>query len=95
MKFIIDKATGELRTVYSDTSKEVIEEMGDTRTKRATNIEPIKAIDGTTLWKAALINGTVLGIFETRADAVRFEVKYLEKTLLINRKATEELLGKA
>jgi hypothetical protein len=75
MKIVITK-TGEVRCLYSDEMADVLKEVGPSKIRRASHVEPTPEGE----WGADLspVGGPVLGPFGTRAEALSAEVEWLE-----------------
>ena len=74
MKISVD-TEGIMTAIYSDSLAPLVEE-GTADIKRVSNVEPCPGG-----WKAYLNDGTVLGPFKLRQEALDAEVKYLEGEL--------------
>jgi len=77
MKILI-KPDGTTVFIYDDRLRSLMAE-GKSEIRRASHVEPTK--DGK--WEADMspVNGPILGPFETREEALREEVKWLEARL--------------
>lgn len=69
-------AEGNLTFIYDD-SLEFLKGLGKFSIKRASHVEPTE--DGR--WTADMLDGTVLGPFDLRKDALSVEVDYLKTAL--------------
>lgn len=67
---------GALIFIYSD-ELSFLKKLGDFKVKRASHVEPTE--DGR--WAADMLDGTVLGPFDLRKDALDAEVNYLSRVL--------------
>ena len=61
--------------IYTDELADLMKE-GNCKIGRVSNVEPTK--EG---WKCFMTDGTILGPFHLREDALKAEVKYLEEKL--------------
>ena len=77
-KMSINPETAELKFIYSDELHALVTS-GPSKTERVSNVEPTK--DGKQ-WEATMRDGTVLGPFDLRSEALAAEVKYVEEKLL-------------
>lgn len=68
--------SGALIFIYDD-SLEFLKTLGNFSIKRASHVEPTE--DGR--WTAEMLDGTVLGPFDLRKDALEAEVEYLKEVL--------------
>lgn len=75
MKIAIDEA-GIITMIYDDEFIDLYDE-GNTHITRVSSVEP--TIGGQ--WKASMRDGTVLGPYRLRQEALDAEVKYLEAKL--------------
>lgn len=75
-------SNGTAKFIYSDTLKAQLEGVGPLRVKRVSRVEPVESVNGFSGWEATMIDGTVLGPFETREAALAAEVEYLKKEML-------------
>ncbi len=78
VRIVIDKELREVRGIYSDELGRMLENAGFVvRPERASHVEP----DGTGHWIAdmSLVNGPVLGPFDTRKEALSKEVEFLKE----------------
>lgn len=69
---------GSVRMIYSDSMREILDE-GQGSIRRASHVEP--TIDNK--WEADMgpIGGEVLSGFETREEALKAEVEYIEERM--------------
>ena len=74
-KTIIITPSGNARHIYNDKLQELGDALGSSTTKRASHVEPAG-----NKWTADLspVDGPVLGPYDTRAEALYWEVDYLE-----------------
>lgn len=84
MTSIIITPEGRVRHIYSDDLVEMDARLGFSETKRVSNVEPGYFTDGITRWFADMspVGGSVLGPFNTRAEALACEVNWLERNNL-------------
>lgn len=68
--------SGSLQFVYSDDLYFLLK-LGETTTTRASNVEPA----GNDQWTATMTDGTALGPFDLRKDALSAEVEFLKERL--------------
>lgn len=75
MATLVFGVDGGMSTIYSDDTAELLRQLGDVETMRASHVEP----DGAGGWTAdmAPVGGPVLGPFSTRAAALSAEVAWL------------------
>lgn len=66
---------GRMTLIYDDLHTGLMEQ-GHSTVTRASNVEPCAGG-----WKATMRDGTVIGPYRLRADALAAEVKYLESKL--------------
>lgn len=78
MKFIIKG--GEVTGIYSDKLAPILREMGKTKVRRASHVEPTEDGQG---WTADMtpVGGPVLGPFALRQEALDAEVAWLNDHL--------------
>lgn len=74
MKILIRK-TGEIEYIYSDELAALSRKEGAT-IRRVSNVEPSEGG-----WTAYMKDGTILGPYKLRSEALAKEVKYLEEKL--------------
>ena len=72
----LDLCSGQIKTIYDDNSKEILEKIGKLSIKRASHVEPNSNGD----WVADMspVNGPQLGPFKLRQDAINAEISYLK-----------------
>jgi len=76
LKLKIDRF-GKVHAVYSDAHAGLIDKAAHVEITRASNVEP----DPRGGWSATMKDGTVLGPFRLREDALAEEVRYLDGIL--------------
>ena len=80
-EIIFDLDRGTVGAIYSDAVMSYLREVtADTKTRRASDVEPDEA-GGWTATMRPWIGGITLGSFPTRAAALEAEVNYLRRVL--------------
>lgn len=77
MKFKMSLQAGKVTAIYSDAHADLIARASSVQVRRASAVEP--APQGG--WTATMNDGTVLGPFRLRSEALAAEVQYLDSKL--------------
>lgn len=80
---------GTMQFIYTDELASLLEE-GKSSVRRVSNVEPHP--DGG--WAASMEDGTVLGPFKLRSEALAEEIKYLERKMFDVNVLTDSLTAK-
>jgi hypothetical protein len=69
---------GVARFIYDEEIADMLDDLGPSVTRRASNVEPLDHGKG---WTAdmSLVGGALFGPFATRSDALKFEVAWLKE----------------
>lgn len=76
--------TGTIRFIYDDDLRDLLQE-GEASVKRVSHVEPIKVLGKLGMrWTADMrpVDGPVLGSFDTRQEALKAEVAWIEHNIL-------------
>ena len=76
---------GEITFIYRDDLRGLLRE-GEASIRRVSNVEPDENGD----WIASMSDGTTIGPFTLRTDALNAEVAYLEKKMFSSPERTEK-----
>jgi hypothetical protein len=74
------RPNGEIQFIYSDALEPLLHE-GEFRVERASRVEPAEGGG----WTATMNDGTVLGPYKLRSEALAAEVRFLEGVLFHER----------